>query len=181
MKHFIKKNTWLTMTNCGWGNGYVIIPQGHFLHGKDYDSIDVEVHGGLTFSEKASDCKDWTDLSEEDKEGWIVGFDTAHLGDTPENCNKEFVERETLYLKAQLESYVEKTGKELTRQQLSRQDHVDNAIHELINAVNPTHLNKHPIAYDIELIGKVRDALQDIFVNDLGACTAQEFYPFIEE
>lgn len=36
---------------AGWGNGYVLIPQGHFLYGKCYDDIHVDVHGGLTFSE----------------------------------------------------------------------------------------------------------------------------------
>lgn len=45
-------------------NGYVQIPKSHPWHGLDYDDIDVEVHGGLTFS----------------RDGWI-GFDTLHSGD----------------------------------------------------------------------------------------------------
>ena len=30
--------------------GYVGVPAGHPAHGKDYDDVDVSVHGGLTFS-----------------------------------------------------------------------------------------------------------------------------------
>lgn len=45
-------------------NGYVKIPEDHPWHGKDYDDIDVEVHGGLTFASY----------------GWI-GFDCLHCGD----------------------------------------------------------------------------------------------------
>lgn len=39
----------------GWGNGYVAIPEGHPCFGKDYDQIydeyNINVHGGLTFSD----------------------------------------------------------------------------------------------------------------------------------
>ena len=53
MKVVILENTWLRrgITDFGWGNGYVLIPQDHQLHGKDYSDIDIYVHGGLTFSE----------------------------------------------------------------------------------------------------------------------------------
>jgi hypothetical protein len=54
-------------------NGYVAIPSGHKGHGFNYDWFndkDVEVHGGLTYSD-------------EDKETgeWVVGFDCGHAGD----------------------------------------------------------------------------------------------------
>lgn len=49
---------------AGWVNGYVRVPEGHPWHGKDYDDIPADVHGGLTYS-----GGDW------------IGFDTAHLGD----------------------------------------------------------------------------------------------------
>jgi len=42
MKAIIKENTWLTRggyMDFGWGNGYVLIPEGHPLHGKPYDDI----------------------------------------------------------------------------------------------------------------------------------------------
>lgn len=45
-------------------NGYVQIPEGHPWHGKSYDDIDVDVHGGLTYG-----CGEW------------IGFDCMHCGD----------------------------------------------------------------------------------------------------
>jgi len=47
-------------------NGYVKLSPTHPDFGREYDDIDVEVHGGLTYG-----C---------DKAGW-VGFDTLHAGD----------------------------------------------------------------------------------------------------
>jgi hypothetical protein len=49
--------------------GYVQIPAGHPWHGKDYDEIEADCHGGLTYSG-------------EKKEGlFFVGFDCAHSRD----------------------------------------------------------------------------------------------------
>ena len=104
MKTFVIENTWLPGMNHGWGNGYVIIPKGHALHGKHYDEIDVDVHGGLTFSEPAKECKEWHDLEKDDLDGWIVGFDTAHYSDNMANWSKARVVRETKRLKNQLEN-----------------------------------------------------------------------------
>lgn len=58
---------WMTYTAPLWGaiNGYVHVPEGHPWFALDYDSVDVAVHGGLTFSNDA---------------GWF-GFDTLHGGD----------------------------------------------------------------------------------------------------
>jgi hypothetical protein len=44
----------LIVRNAHLGNwcGYVGVPQNHPLFGKDYGAVDVDVHGGLTFSEK---------------------------------------------------------------------------------------------------------------------------------
>ena len=47
-------------------NGYVKLPPGHPNFGREYDDIEVDVHGGLTYG-----C---------DSHGW-VGFDTLHIGD----------------------------------------------------------------------------------------------------
>lgn len=66
---------------------------------------------------------------------------------------------------------------ELTSQQIERQDFVDNAIYELINLVVPTN---QEISWDIEVIGDVRDVIQQKLV-ERGICTEQEFYPYIEE
>jgi hypothetical protein len=44
--------------------GYVTVPAGHPCGGKDYNDIDVEVHGGLTYGNGAT-----------------FGFDCAHYND----------------------------------------------------------------------------------------------------
>ena len=66
---------------------------------------------------------------------------------------------------------------ELTDQQISRQDFVDNAIYDLINELIPS---DKEMEWDIEVIGEVRDVIQAMFVGR-GICTEQEFYPYIEE
>lgn len=53
-------------------NGYIGLPKSHPYYGKDYNDIDVEVHGGLTFSGQGGR---W------DKHYWWIGFDCAHAGD----------------------------------------------------------------------------------------------------
>ena len=80
-------NTWLSGNDHGWGNGYVVIPKGHKLHGVDYNNIGIIVHGGLTYSE-SNDVDDT----------WIIGFDTCHCGDNAENWKYEDVVNETKWL-----------------------------------------------------------------------------------
>lgn len=108
MKTFIRENTWYDRGSIdfGWGNGYVLIPQGHNLHGKHYNDIKVNIHFGLTFSALVDDdmIEDWN-LDKEDKGMWCVGFDTMHFGDTLDKWPKEEVEKETERLKDQLLSY----------------------------------------------------------------------------
>jgi hypothetical protein len=55
--------------------GYVTVPDGHPCAGKDYDELDVEVHGGLTFGAGAK-----------------FGFDCAHFYDAkdPELMSDEY-------------------------------------------------------------------------------------------
>lgn len=48
--------------------GYVLLKNTHSCYGKQYNNINVRVHGGLTYSEK-------------DGEYWKIGFDCAHDGD----------------------------------------------------------------------------------------------------
>ena len=79
-------------TEKGWGNGYVRIPEGHPYYEKTYDDIDVRVHGGLTFGDH---------IFGRDKyfsDGYWVGFDTAHYGDTKESWPMERVFQETIHL-----------------------------------------------------------------------------------
>ena len=66
---------------------------------------------------------------------------------------------------------------ELTDVQIERQDVVDNAIFNLICEVNPSDAE---LEWNIELIGNVRDAIQSELVKRK-ICTAQEFYPEMDE
>ena len=67
--------------------GYVGVGPDHPLHGKDYDTINPDVHGGLTF---ADGCADGDDPSEgvchvpqpgRPDDVWWFGFDCGHQGD----------------------------------------------------------------------------------------------------
>jgi hypothetical protein len=66
----------------------------------------------------------------------------------------------------------------MTKQQIERQDVVDNAIFSLIGEINPT--NKE-IDWDIELIGEVRDVIESWFTDRLNLCDKNAFYPYSEE
>lgn len=67
---------------------------------------------------------------------------------------------------------------ELSNDEISRQDMVDNAIYDLICDLNPAPSGEK-ILWDIEVIGRIRDVLSDCYVS-LGLCTEKEFYPYIE-
>ena len=82
----------------GWGNGYVCIPPTHPYHGKPYDYIPVDVHGGLTFGDHASNV--W--FRSIPPQYYVVGFDTAHCFDTADNCPIAYVASEAHSLQRQL-------------------------------------------------------------------------------
>lgn len=101
--------------------GYVGVPADHPLHGKDGDSIDVEVHGGVTFAGGCSGGDPSTSICHvvspgEADDVWWFGFDCAHymdflpgmrgraradIGDEVYR-DQTYVIRETLNLAAQL-------------------------------------------------------------------------------
>ena len=54
--------------------GYIGLPQGHLLENKDYDEIDLEIHGGLTFASNGFHFK-------KDGYNYYIGFDCAHIYD----------------------------------------------------------------------------------------------------
>ena len=55
---------------------YIKIPKDNKYYGKNMREIDLEVHGGVTYS------KEGINISENQKiEGWFVGWDYAHYGD----------------------------------------------------------------------------------------------------
>lgn len=55
--------------------GYVGIPESHKLYGKNYTDINVECHGGLTYS------KDYLVGYGRNTGMWWIGFDCAHYMD----------------------------------------------------------------------------------------------------
>ena len=85
--------------------GYVGIPKSHRYHGVHSDNIDnIEVHGGLTFSNY---CK------EQNHDLWWLGFDCSHafdlltsLTEPPyvlrSNKSEDYVEEQTKRLAEQL-------------------------------------------------------------------------------
>ena len=99
---------------AGYANGYVAVPKDHPYYGRDYDSIDVDVHGGLTYScpgEALTINTTGIELIEGNisnlKDYYVFGFDTCHYGDNLMNWSKEAVIAETLKLKRQLEEAYE--------------------------------------------------------------------------
>lgn len=69
--------------------GYVGLPPSHPLHGRDYEGIDADIHGGLTFADGCDPQHDPVtgrgichvpEPGEPDSLWWI-GFDCAHSGD----------------------------------------------------------------------------------------------------
>lgn len=63
--------------------GYVGVPPGHPWHGMDYDRIDVDVHGGLTYADACDEgghiCH--VPAPGRPKDVWWLGFDCAHAFD----------------------------------------------------------------------------------------------------
>ena len=110
--HFVVENTWLdrAFMPFGWGNGYVALPPEHTLHGLGYDEeavANLDVHGGITFAEILD--VDSLLISEGYVDAklvghWVLGFDTAHDGDSLATWSKEAVIKETLRLVQQLEN-----------------------------------------------------------------------------
>lgn len=75
--------------NPRFGNwcGYVAVPPGHRFHGASYDDVDVEVHGGLTFSAScAEDAPQEIAICHVPEPGepadvWWLGWDAGHAFD----------------------------------------------------------------------------------------------------
>lgn len=61
--------------------GYVAVPPGHPWHGKGYDDVPADAHGGLTYSEACSGRICHVPKPGEPDNVWWLGFDHAHSGD----------------------------------------------------------------------------------------------------
>jgi hypothetical protein len=111
VKGFLIENK-QTYFDGGFANGYVVIPEGHPLWGLHYTSEQIEslnVHGGITFSEKVdedmiNDPTFGADLTEKDLGSWVIGFDTRHTGDTIKKWPQVKVEKEVIKLLKQVEN-----------------------------------------------------------------------------
>lgn len=77
------------LSTGGVANGYCIVPQGHPWHGRDYDEIPVEIHGGLTYAEI-------------DGGEWVIGFDVNHHSDNRYDNTLEWTIEETKKLAKQV-------------------------------------------------------------------------------
>lgn len=81
--------------------GYISIPPGHPWHGKGYDDIRADVHGGLTYASPAEEsvAKDSAQCG-----WWVVGFDCAHSGDLVPLYGIDGTYRDIAYVRAECES-----------------------------------------------------------------------------
>lgn len=61
--------------------GYVGVPPGHPWHGKGYDNVDAEVHGGLTYAERCQGPICHVPRPGESDDVWWLGFDCNHSQD----------------------------------------------------------------------------------------------------
>ena len=72
--------------DMGFLCGYVGVPPGHPAHGVKYDELDVDVHGGPTFSEACMEGDQERSICHIPGPGdpdhvWWIGFDTGHAFD----------------------------------------------------------------------------------------------------
>ena len=81
---FIIEKDWTTeadfravvvISPAGHRCGYVGVPASHTHHGKGYDDVPADVHGGLTYAGSERDYPAPSDGL------WWLGYDCAHLGD----------------------------------------------------------------------------------------------------
>lgn len=109
----------------GFRTGYVGIPKGNKYYGKDYDSIPIECHCGLTYADSGL-------FSQDDKDTWWIGFDCGHCCDGYDFekakeyfANNEQVMRSILYMEdiniyseypIKTKEYVEENCKQIVEQ-----------------------------------------------------------------
>lgn len=110
----------------GTHNGYVAVPPQNKYHGKSINDMeDIEVHGGVTFSEPATypevmngrkinekyvgkrnaileQAVFITENTEVGDDWWIFGFDTSHCDDNKYDWDERAVIEETFLLMGQL-------------------------------------------------------------------------------
>jgi hypothetical protein len=70
----------LRNTSGNWC-GYVGVPSTHPAYEKDYDNVNVSVHGGLTYANKCNGHICHVPEPGMPDDVWWLGFDTAHYDD----------------------------------------------------------------------------------------------------
>lgn len=108
--------------------GYVGISADHPDFQKDYDNVDYDVHGGLTFANFCADVKrpDGSGICHIVEEGendrvWWFGFDCAHSGDYTPMMSKYRRQHPDLYRCNPWETYKDLTYVERQVKALARQ------------------------------------------------------------
>ena len=66
---------------------YVFLPKEHKYYGKSYDEIDIDCHGGLTYSDEDLI---FNPLVNDD---WVIGWDYAHFNDYSGIYKEECLEK----------------------------------------------------------------------------------------
>lgn len=61
--------------------GYVAVPPGHPLHGKGYDDLNLDVHGGPTYANACRGDICHVPAPGEPDDVWWIGFDCGHAFD----------------------------------------------------------------------------------------------------
>jgi len=115
-------------THSGSLCGYVGVPEGHPWHGKNWDDVDADVHGGLTYSGLCQEGPEETTICHVPAPGepeplYWLGFDCAHawdimpamdaqlagLGHPPVRCGDEHY-RTAAYVRAECASLAQQAA-----------------------------------------------------------------------
>lgn len=85
----------------GFGSlcGFIYVPKDHPWHGKNYEQIAVNVHGGLTYSREMNNQEH------------IIGFDCSHWNDLSPGLADPLIEARKSFNSTQMEELDEKLRK----------------------------------------------------------------------
>lgn len=124
--------------------GYVCVPRSHPYHGKSHTDIDdIDVHGGLTYSELCDDTGQW-----------ILGFDCSHADDLCPVSPFSWASYRNI-------TYVEKEIVDL-KQQLHKKEKTNNKGEKLMNTEDLKRYNK--VLYDLETeMLALKDTIEMVF------------------
>jgi hypothetical protein len=90
-------------------------------------------------------------------------------------------------MKPKTKLLIMKKEKDLTKEQIERQDFVDNSILQLLNDLNPNNKTNDTTnikiidVFDGMMIGQIRDVIETALTVHYQVCTEQEFYPYLTD